>query len=287
MRPDGTGIVCLSYHETNEWKVALMNVYDSLLPWPDGTKITALRVVQVFPKSTPMNVVPRIGKRPQLLARGVLGTVPVEEDGSAHFVMPAGKAVYFQALDEQGLAVQTMLSDTYVHLGERLVCQGCHEPRRQATGAASLPLALQREPSRLKPELEGSWPMTFPRLVQPVLDAKCVTCHARENKAPPLGTAIIKDTVERTDIPLGWSEAYATLVKYPGGSGAVRSVPGRVGARTSKLFKLLEKGHYDVELSDEQVHRITLWLDCGAPFFGAYERTQEQAQGKMVLPLVQ
>jgi len=267
--------------------VAVMNVYDGLLPWPEGTNITSLRVVQVFPKSTPINVVPRIGGRQQLLARGVLGTVPVEEDGSAHFILPAGKAVYFQALGSDGLAVQSMMSDTYAHPGERLICQGCHEPRREATPPATLPLALQREPSRLRPEVEGSWPMTFPRLVQPVLDAKCVACHAKEAKAPPLGTAIIKDTVERTDIPLGWSEAYASLAKYPGGSGAVRSVPGRVGARTSKLLRLLEKGHYDVELSDEQLHRITLWLDCGAPFFGAYERTQEQAQGEIVLPLVQ
>ncbi len=33
--------------------------------------------------------------------RWVLGTVPVEEDGSAHFIVPAEKELYFQALDEK------------------------------------------------------------------------------------------------------------------------------------------------------------------------------------------
>ncbi|MBM4080991.1 MAG: hypothetical protein FJ278_14900, partial [Planctomycetes bacterium] len=112
--------------------VAVMNVYDSDQEWPKGTKITALRIVQIFPKTSPNADQPRIGLGSQAVARGVLGTVPVEEDGSAHFEAPVGVALYFQALDERGLAVQTMRSDTYLHPGERLTCQGCHEPKRSA-----------------------------------------------------------------------------------------------------------------------------------------------------------
>ena len=65
--------------------------------------------------------------------RYVLGTVPVEADGSAHFIVPANKELFFQALDEQGLAVQSMRSATYLQEGERLVCQGCHEPQAPAS----------------------------------------------------------------------------------------------------------------------------------------------------------
>ena len=60
--------------------------------------------------------------------RHVLGTVPVEEDGSAHFTVPANIEVFFQALDDHGLAVQSMRSATQLHAGERLVCAGCHQP---------------------------------------------------------------------------------------------------------------------------------------------------------------
>jgi len=108
-----------------------MNVYRSDFDWPAGTKITALRVIQVLPKSTAPPNVPRIGVAHQTNARAVLGTVPVESDRSAYFQAPVGKALYFQALDEKGLAVQSMRSATYVHAGEQMVCQGCHEGKHQ------------------------------------------------------------------------------------------------------------------------------------------------------------
>jgi hypothetical protein len=109
--------------------IAVMNVYDSDFDRPKGVRITALRIIQVLPKSTPPPNEPRIGVADQTNARAALGTVPVESDGSAYFEAPVGKALYFQALDASGMAVQSMRSATYVHPGEQLTCQGCHEPR--------------------------------------------------------------------------------------------------------------------------------------------------------------
>jgi hypothetical protein len=86
--------------------VAIMNVYQSELPWPKGVKIKEVRVVSIFPKDNPFADIPRVGRAAQALCRGVLGTAPVEEDGSAYFTMPAGAAVYFQALDENGMAIR-------------------------------------------------------------------------------------------------------------------------------------------------------------------------------------
>ena len=65
----------------------------------------------------------------------VLGTVPVEEDGSAYFRVPAGVILFFQALDARGVAVQTMRSATHVQPGQTLSCIGCHEHRQQAPPA--------------------------------------------------------------------------------------------------------------------------------------------------------
>ena len=233
---------------------------------------------------------PRIGTVQESLARGVLGTVPIEKDGSVHFTAPAGKTIYFQALDENGFAVQSMMSATYVHPGERLSCQGCHEPRLGAPSAPRLVEAMKRAPSKLEPDVEGSFPLSFPRLVQPVLDRKCLPCHQKNKKAPNLsGTEKGKNS---------WSRAYDTLHRYgSGGSGKppnrqpVRTVPGKFGALASKLYQVLarhkkEKGK-EFDLSAEEMHRIALWLDCNINFFGAYREVDKQFKGELVMPSIE
>lgn len=269
--------------------VAVMNVYESELPWPKDTKIAALRIVAIFPKDNIFMNEPNMGYAAQSLGRGVLGTVPVESDGSAYFTMPAGMAVYFQALDERGLAVHTMRSDTYVHPGEKLTCIGCHEDKHTSsrTVAGAMPLALKRAPSAITPETPGSFPLTFPRLVQPVLNSKCLACHDKnQGKAPNLhGDKFISKH--------GWSEAFNSLQKkawgMSGGNGTALkqrqySIPGQDGAMASKLFQMLDKGHNNVKLTPEEMRRITLWLDCNSNFYAAYSEAEKQARGEVVRP---
>ena len=66
----------------------------------------------------------------------VLGTVPVEEDGSACFDVPACRPVFFVALDENDMSVQRMHSFVSVMPGETTSCVGCHEPRSAEPGVA-------------------------------------------------------------------------------------------------------------------------------------------------------
>lgn len=278
--------------ETGELKdpaagtVAVMNVYDAMKPWPDGTTIKSLRVFQIFPMAVPSGNPPHeTGLRlPTALdsvnpVRYVLGTVPVEKDGSAHFTVPAEKPIFFQALDEKGLAVQSMRSATYLQAGERMVCMGCHERKNQAPQIPSMtPLALHRPPSPLAPDAEGSNPFSYPRLVQPVLDRNCVDCHARNpGTAPDLSSKPAEGFGGRER----WSTSYANLIKdygfYQYGDG-YRTTPGKFGAKASKLYQLLEKGHHDVALTAEELHRITLWLDSCSMFYGVYEKQQGEAQ---------
>jgi hypothetical protein len=269
--------------------VAVMNIYDSDFTWPEGIKITALRVIQVLPKTTAPPNQPRIGVAQQTNARAVLGTVPVEADGSALFEVPPGKEIYFQALNAQGLAVQSMRSGTYVHPGERLTCQGCHERKHNPPSQPlQMPMALRRPPSKIQPDAEGSQPFNYVRLVQPVLDRNCVACH-REKKALDLSGVVEGGN--------GWTRSYANLAeKYgfyfhvtngsinTGVHGGSRTTPGQFGAMAAKLSNYLDQRHYGVKLSDEDRHRITLWLDCNSEFFGSYENTAAQARGEVVLP---
>jgi hypothetical protein len=272
--------------------VGVINVYNSLNPFPEGTIIKALRIVQVLPKTTPLINEPKIGYGNEKGARAVLGTVPVEADGSAYFSLPVGRPVYFQALDEHGLAVQSMRSDTYAHHGERLLCRGCHEPRHSAPLVPErLSLAFRRPPSRIQPDVEGSNPFSFPRLVQPVLERNCIACHEKETKAPDLRKGDWKKNTHY------WYASYDNLREYAFFFGSVRNtydpwttprtIPGRFGARASKLYQILRQGHHDVKLSKEDLHRITLWLDCNSDFFGSYENTKAQARAEIVKPTLE
>lgn len=269
--------------------IAVMNVYDSDFSWPAGAKVEALRIIQVLPKTTAPPNQPRIGVADQTNARAVLGTVPVESDGSVFFEAPAGKEIYFQAVDSRGMAIQSMRSGTYVHPGERMTCQGCHERKdRPPVQPAGTPLALRRAPSKIEPEPEGASPFSYVRLVQPVLDRNCVGCH-QEKKAVDLS-----GVVEGKN---GWTRSYNNLAAKYGfyfhvsnGSirdplhGGSRTTPGQFGAKAAKLTRYLDSEHYGVKLTDEERRRITLWLDCNSEFFGSYENTAAQSRGEIVPP---
>ena len=267
----------------------IANVYDSEFPLPSGTRLTELRIVNVFPKSNAVLDQPRVGVASQSLARGVLGTVPIERDGSVYCELPADVGVYFQVLGQDGVALQTMRSITYAHAGEMLSCIGCHEPKHRAPvpRRGLTAMALQRPPSEIQREATGSYPLTFPRLVQPALDRHCVGCHVKSPKAPKLAGDRFGS--------YGWSEAALALHRHAWGmcggngsglrrNGTSYSVPGKVGARASKLYPMLSQGHHGVVLPAADMRRITLWLDANSCFYGAYYDAVQQAKGAIVAP---
>ncbi len=291
--------------------VGVVNVYNSSKPWPVGTKIKALRVYQVFPlpiaswaarHNTGLQIP---GTNSINIARAVLGTVPVEKDGSAHFIAPARKELFFQVLDEDGLAVTTMRSGTQFLPGEVATCRGCHEPRHTAVTTVNTtpPLAMRRPPSRLKPDVDGTNPFSYPRLVQPVLDRHCVECHATHPDKPMrLDSGSVEDPAGGwMNIPTTYYASYLSLAPKYGTwryatSASSRSIdrdlestPGKVGARASKLYEILEQGHYDVKLSEEDMHRIMVWLDSYSPFYGVYEPEagKLQLRGEVVHPALE
>ncbi|MDR3234733.1 MAG: NPCBM/NEW2 domain-containing protein [Planctomycetaceae bacterium] len=279
------------------------NVYITNRPFPEGTKIKELRIVQVLPKTTPVNNVPRIGYGDETGARKVLGTVPVKQDGSVRFKLPVNVPVYFQVLDADGVAVQTMRSATYVKPGETLTCLGCHEGRHHGTARpAKNPAAFRGEPAVIQPDAEGSNPFSYPRLVQPVWDKHCVSCHEKEaaaGKTFRLGRAVVKAQPAKAGRAGEFFESYAELEPYvfmlrnvptPGASlnswSPSRTFPGQFGANKSPLWQLLKQGHYDVQLTPQEKRAIALWMDNNADFYGAFELESLAAQrdGKIVVP---
>ena len=272
----------------DEGEFLLSDVTASFTPLPKGRRITSLRVFQVLPKSkTHVANQPRLGYANAESARMLLGTVPVEADGSANFRTPARKPVYFQAVDASGRAVQTMRSATYLQPGERRGCVGCHE-RPGTPPPVRQPLAARRAPSSIRPGPDGTRPLSFPRLVQPVLDRHCVRCHggSGEGQSPPV----------LTGQPIGaFTASYEGLRPFVrwyewGGKSIAQAVtrPGRGGADESPLGEVLDDANHrdEVRLPREDRLRLLLWLDGNAPFYGTYSGPEQAAQhrGEAVPP---
>ncbi len=233
-------------------------------------EIRSIRIVAVAPK--PAMDLPRIGITGDDPGKYVLGTVPVERDGSAYFNVPAGIPVLFQVLDSRGVAVQTMRSVTHVLPGQTLGCIGCHEHRQEAPFVRPM-AAGSRPPSSISPGPRGSWPLRYDRLVQPVLNVHCVRCHDSR------GTNALARRIDLTA-----ERSYETLVSFgkPSISEQVKeaylrgtSVAGDGIAEKSRLVALLAPGHQDVEIDGDGWDRLLTWLDTCAQRVGYFSEDQE------------
>jgi uncharacterized protein (DUF2267 family) len=262
--------------------LSVVNVYNGDLSMPANTRIAAMRIIQIFPKPTWLKNDPNIGYAGQSLARMSIGTVPVETDGSVYCEAPVSRSVYFQLLDEQGLAVRSMRSATYVHQGEQLSCAGCHEDKWKAVPPSS-PLALRRAPSKIAPEAGGVEPINFHRLVKPVLQARCAPCHTQRAAPPNMSYQSLESYAAFW--PSHASEYLCPDIETPiyGGS---RFLPGKFGAHFSKLLPYLNSSHYNVALTNDEFRRITLWLDCNSNELGDYFDSTGQRNGKLVWPRI-
>jgi len=208
----------------------------------------------------------------------ILGTVPVESDGSAHFEVPAGRSIYLAALDENDLSVKQMRSFVTVMPGERASCIGCHEQRTRPPHAPSATLASQRPPSVIEPIPDVPEIMDFPRDIQPVLDRHCVECHNADRRD---GGVVLTGDRGPT-----YSLAYYNLMLYRqikdtaglrwqgeqnvGGRPAGNDAPYENFSFAAPLMKKLDGAHYDARLSDRERTLVRLWLDSATPYAGTY-----------------
>ena len=258
--------------------ISVLNVYNSDLPFPPGTRIRYLRVLQNILKLNPQMGQPMIGYQEESTPRIPLGIVPVEEDGSAYFEAPVERELIFQALDENQMAVQSMRSVAYVHRGENLTCLGCHETKEQAPPLRGYPLALRRAPSRLEPEVGPVEPITYYRLVKPVFERTCLTCHRQTGKGlQDMGYTAL----EPYAFYFAGGMSGTTVKPIHGGS---RTIPGRFGARNSRIGQaLLDETHRGkVPLAD--FRRVVLWLDANSLRLGAFHDEEAQMRGEVIWP---
>ena len=206
----------------------------------------------------------------------ILGTVPVEPDGSAYFEVPPDTFVYFQLLDRNGMMVASMRSGTMVQPGEATGCVGCHEPRlgappRREQGTA--PLAARRPASRLTGWHGHSEPFSYTRDVQPVFDRHCVRCHdfgkPAGEKLVLAGDKTLFFNASYHSLYQGWRTEKALI--DPLGAGPAEVLPAYSwGSHRSRMIKVLRAGHNEIALARDEMDRITSWIDISGPYYPDY-----------------
>ncbi|MCX7599645.1 MAG: hypothetical protein N2512_12380 [Armatimonadetes bacterium] len=198
----------------------------------------------------------------------ILGTVPVEPDGSAYFKVPADVALYFQALDAEGMELRRMRSYTSFRPGEVRSCTGCHETRDEAPPMRGVPMALARGPSTPSPPPWGSdKPLSFLRDVQPVLNRHCLRCHSGLKPAAglDLSPGLTQDHNRAYDSLLDPRRGLIA-VSNKGDNSRVTQVR-EFGSHASRLVKVLRGSHKEFcQLSEGDWQRLYTWLDANAVY---------------------
>jgi hypothetical protein len=278
------------------------NIYQGAPPELQG-KAKHLRVLHIDPKTyTYWHKRPYISTGPVVSTvqsegvKRVLGTVPIEADGSVAFRAPPGMALHFQLLDEQYRALQTMRSFVGLMPGERRGCLGCHEGHSRAPQVDLKSLAVTKEPQAITPPLWGLDTVSYPRYVQPVLEQYCGKCHLNDGEAvkdfdltPRPG---FLDFAEPYHVMTGrptWGQPYVQPTAPPPGWGiagmlmvegysttdpaAYRAPPPMIAlSYRSRLIELCASGkHYDVKVDPIGLQKLIAWVDAMCPYNGDEE----------------
>ncbi len=221
----------------------------------------------------------------------ILGDVEIHADGSAMFEVPAMESIYLQVLDARGRVIQTTRSWDTLRPGEAKGCVGCHD---KANGNFhpfhdETTMAWKHGVQQLRHPFEGDpRGFSFPRMIQPILDSKCISCHdGSDGRMDLRGTPNLSEGINQR----AWTESYLNLtgavrnerngnwVGDPAG-GWVRWIhkqsrptelpPYYSGAAQSPLIEMLESGHHDVVLDSGEMFKLAAWIDLLVPFSGDY-----------------
>jgi len=279
----------------------VQNVYEGMPNVPRGS-IKKLRVVEETsrvsktPGGGPFNQTFTISAALAWAGKNYLGVVPVEEDGSAYFQVPAGKMIFLQALDAEGRCVRSMRTFIQAAPGATRGCVGCHEDKKATFAPPKKPALAQRKAAeQLKDESWGSGPLDYPTMVQPILNTHCTKCHGGE-----------KGFAAGLDLTGGWTEyfnnSYENLVsrrevQYKSTLIAgVCSMNGTahysaqifpayaIGSPAAPLAKVVVDGalgHKDrFKISPAERDLILAWIDGNGPYHGTWNYTPRAFQLK-------
>lgn len=284
--------------EKTEANVYIQDIYEGpgLKDVPRGT-VKKLRVIAYDFGYVGMAGVDKIGLSGPWDGMRILGTTPIEKDGSAIFKIPSNTPVAFQPLDENGSAVQLMRSWVTAMPGETMSCIGCHESPETAP-IPKRSLASLKAPRQLDSWYGPARGFDFEREVQPVLNRYCVSCHNEEHKLDLRAEKhfpeyagrfpgrwdyqrLHPELIKKYDNKVLYTPAYEALLPYIRRVNAGDDVsilePGEYHSNTSELVQTLKEGHMGIEMDKESWSRITTWIDMNGPCHGTWTDVYNEA----------
>lgn len=244
----------------------------------------------------------------------VWGFANVEEDGSAHFEVPANVPLYFLPLDAEGRAVQRMRTFTHFMPGERQSCVGCHSDRNYVSsiGHGGRPtIAAGKAAQKLtEPDWGNRDGFSFELVVQPVLDKRCVSCHDDKSELDLSGDRTDYFNVAYENLARRGTQAehggdaqggmanfgrnpYTSWIPTFNGceSNILEIKPKTWGSPASLLADIIISGHPDkrgerrVDLNADERQRILTWIDLNVPYYGTSQSRQPELRGcRQILP---
>ena len=290
---------------SGEWAtVVLQDIYRGLEPLVKRGEVKEICVVEEMRKAVRTDVnhrafgfqFPVISCGATYAGKTIWGYAPVAPDGSACFQVPAGRPIYFMALDAQGRAVQRMRTFTHLMAGETQGCVGCHEPRQQTVAA---PAVASRRPDKLRPPEWGDGVgFDYSAVVQPVLDRHCVSCHS--GPAPPRRVDLCGDKTDFFNVSYEtlargrrrageseWDSPYVSWIPTYNGmeQNILEVTPKAWGSPRSKLADLLLSGHLEtnglarLQMEPHEKRRILAWIDLNVPYYGTSETAYPEKKG--------
>lgn len=200
----------------------------------------------------------------------ILGTVPVEEDGSVYFEAPSGKYLFFQLLDEKKKMVQSMRSGVIVHPGETNGCIGCHEDRLSVPPVTTkMPMAMRKQPAKLTENPDEIPIFSYTRDMQPVFDKHCVECHDFNREA---GEKLILAGDRNPYFNASYIDIQLKkqIASIGGGPSEIQQAYSW-GSHASNIVKVLEAGHHNVSLSSDEMEALFTWIDMNGIYYPFYE----------------
>ena len=297
--------------------IYLQDIYQGLEPHIKRGEIKALRVVEEIAKPVEIHFefrafgfqFPVVSSGATYAPKRVWGEIAVEDDGSAAFMVPAGRPVYFMALDEHGRALQRMRSFTHFMPGETQSCIGCHEnqaSRSMAPLTAGIPSAFRNSPRMLTTPEWGLSGFSYKQIVQPVFDKNCISCHNALNSMGNLdlsgdltdffnvsyenlvrmGTPAEDSFTDRA-IQSDINNPYTSWISTYNSSEAniLEITPRAWGSPASLLADLIVSGHPDqngvprIGLNEEEKRRVLAWIDLNVPYYGTSDTNYPNHRG--------
>ena len=273
----------------DEGELMLADVNHSLTPLPPSRKVTQLRVFQVLPKTgshvaNQPRLVTRTPKAPacswvpcpwRRMVRPISAPPPANLYTCRPLMPRDGRckacAAYFTCSRVKGAVAWDAMN-------RRPPPPGYRKTSSQA-----------RPPSRIEPGPDGSHPMSYMRLIQPILNSRCVSCHSEANP----GTKVNLTSAAEEPFVKSYLSLRPYIRWHEWGDHSISQIatrPGHMGADESKLVSILSDANHGskIALNDVEQQAIYLWLDANAPFYGAYlpEEQLAQRKGEAIAPPV-